>query len=172
MTSSSDSSWQRSSSPTRGPSTTGRERLSELAWWAAAGGACGTAAVATVAARGAAARPPQHTAFDPDQIDRALWNLLDNAVRHSPQDGVVTLGVSADARGACIAVSDQGPGVPADERSRIFERFYRVDRTRTPEPHAGTGLGLAIVRSIAHAHDGDVTVVDSAHGATFELRIG
>jgi two-component system OmpR family sensor kinase len=113
-----------------------------------------------------------HTAFDPDQIDRALWNLLDNAVRHSPQDGVVTLGVSADARGACIAVSDQGPGVPADERSRIFERFYRVDRTRTPEPHAGTGLGLAIVRSIAHAHDGDVTVVDSAHGATFELRIG
>jgi signal transduction histidine kinase len=103
-----------------------------------------------------------HTAFDPDQIDRALWNLLDNAVRHSPQDGVVTLGVSADARGACIAVSDQGPGVPQDILDRVFDPFFTTKER-------GSGLGLAIVHRSVAAHGGHVVVDSSSFGARFTV---
>ncbi|HEY0468486.1 MAG TPA: HAMP domain-containing sensor histidine kinase [Polyangiaceae bacterium] len=100
---------------------------------------------------------------------RLVFNLLDNAVKHSPRGGVVL--VSATSKDAVeLTVQDQGPGVPADDAPRIFEPFFRGAREASEE---GSGLGLAIVRAIARAHDGEISLDSSAepgHGARFVVR--
>jgi two-component system OmpR family sensor kinase len=88
--------------------------------------------------------------LDPMRIEQALGNLVDNALRHG--DGEITLGAAADADGAELWVSDQGPGLTPDFEERAFERFTRADEGRTG---GGAGLGLAIVRAIAQAHGGE-----------------
>ncbi len=99
---------------------------------------------------------------DGDRLRRALSNLVDNALKHTPQDGAVILAVERLAAqagsGALVQVSvtDSGPGIAPEEQRRIFERFYRVDRARSG--HGGTGLGLAIVKDIVEAHGGSVGV--------------
>jgi signal transduction histidine kinase len=90
---------------------------------------------------------------DRDRLIQAIVNLLDNAVRYSGTSGRVRLHARAQSRLLCIAVSDEGPGIPVDERGRVFERFYRADHARTNH-RGGAGLGLAIVRSIVELHDG------------------
>ena len=91
-------------------------------------------------------------------LDRVLANLLDNALRHTPPGGQVELqGVRAEA-GFRISVDDAGPGVPGEERERIFDRFARLD---SQQESPGTGLGLALARAIARVHGGDLTVEDS-----------
>jgi two-component system OmpR family sensor kinase len=103
-------------------------------------------------------------------IVRMLRNLLENAVRHSPDCGTVRMSARVLEESVEIAVADDGDGVPVEDRERIFEPFYRCPRDRAG---TGTGLGLAIVREIARAHGGGVRVeaTASGRGATFIVWI-
>jgi two-component system OmpR family sensor kinase len=110
---------------------------------------------------------------DPDRLAQALRNLARNALEHtSAPDGLVRLEVEAGAgERVRFVVADDGPGIPAEERERIFERFHRTDAARD-RASGGTGLGLAIVRAIAQAHDGRVTASERpGGGARIELEL-
>jgi two-component system phosphate regulon sensor histidine kinase PhoR len=101
---------------------------------------------------------------DPDRLRQVLSNLVDNAIKYGRTEGKTLLGAQARADGMVeIKVRDDGPGIPPDAHSRIFERFYRVDKARSRE-QGGTGLGLAIVKHVVQAHGGEVRV-ESAPGA-------
>ena len=107
---------------------------------------------------------------DPQLVEQAVANLIENAVRHSGSDDIrVSLACSGGM--AEIAVEDRGVGVPPDQAERIFERFHRVDPARAAET-GGAGLGLAIVRRIARLHGGDATLYAvRPHGARFAISI-
>jgi signal transduction histidine kinase len=110
---------------------------------------------------------PVQVAGHPDQLQRAVANLLDNAVRHARDRIVVTL--DEGPGGVELAVADDGPGVPQADRDRIFERFTRLDDARSTRD-GGAGLGLAIARDIAERHGGTLSV-DGSSGARFVLRL-
>ena len=102
---------------------------------------------------------------DARQLARTFRNLLSNAVRHAVSRVVVTLG--EDGVGAVVlTIDDDGPGVPIEDRARVFERFVRLDPARSSRDGGGTGLGLAIVHDIVTAHGGSVTVADADIGGT------
>lgn len=106
---------------------------------------------------------------DPDLVERAVSNLIDNAIKYTPEEGVIRIRVEAQDRGARIEVQDNGIGIPAADLPRIFERFYRVDKSRSREM-GGTGLGLSIVKHIAQIHGGKVEVRSALReGSTFSL---
>lgn len=103
----------------------------------------------------------------------ALANLLSNAIRHSPDGGRVGVGMEVTDRGCVVTVTDQGDGIPAELLPRIFERFYRVDASRS-RAGGGTGLGLSIARHTMRSHGGDIEVwsqpgVGSSFSLTFPL---
>jgi signal transduction histidine kinase len=100
---------------------------------------------------------------DGDRLAQVFTNLIDNAVRHTPQGGAVTVRGEALDRGVAVHVDDTGAGIPSEELSRIFERFYRVDKSRPGGAGRGAGLGLAISREIVQAHGGRL-VADSIPG--------
>jgi signal transduction histidine kinase len=102
-----------------------------------------------------------------DQLVRAVRNLFDNAGRHARSTVTVTLEESDSA--ALLTVADDGPGIPAEQRDRIFERFARIDGGRTRDD-GGTGLGLAITHEVVVAHGGSITV-DNAPGARFRVAL-
>jgi two-component system sensor histidine kinase SenX3 len=105
------------------------------------------------------------------QLVTALSNLLDNAVSYSPARTRVAVGVHLRDDVVDISVSDQGVGIDARDRERIFERFYRADPARSRET-GGTGLGLAIVKHIVNNHGGEVTVwSEPGSGSTFTIRL-
>jgi signal transduction histidine kinase len=105
---------------------------------------------------------------DEDRLRYALDALIENALRATESGGDVALGARADGDRVAIEVRDTGPGVPAEEQERIFDRFYRVD---IESVRRGSGLGLPVVRAIAHAHGGAVTL-ESAPGRTvFALHL-
>ena len=110
---------------------------------------------------------------DEELIRSLLMNLLDNAIKHSPPGATVDVRLDRDAQSYRVAVSDTGPGIPADARAKVFERFYRVDVARGREAateSGGAGLGLAIARWIAEAHGGTLDLVPAAGvGSTFEV---
>ncbi|MHC4598451.1 MAG: sensor histidine kinase [Planctomycetota bacterium] len=85
-----------------------------------------------------------------------LRNLLDNALRHSPEGGAVRVGLTAEKEGIALTVRDEGPGIPLEVRSRIFERFFRLEEGRD-RASGGTGLGLAIVKTVAEVHGAEVS---------------
>ena len=106
---------------------------------------------------------------DPDRLRQVLANLVDNAIKYGRDDGRVALaGTAAAADGRVeVSIHDDGPGLPAEAQSRIFERFYRVDKARARE-QGGTGLGLAIVKHVVQAHGGEVRVESrTGSGTTF-----
>lgn len=106
---------------------------------------------------------------DPALLTTAVRNLLDNAIRYAPPVSRVSVGVSRADALVRIAVVDQGPGIPTDQRERIFERFYRLDAARSRDT-GGSGLGLAIVKHVAADHGGRVDVWSTpGKGATFTL---
>ncbi|MGH8969182.1 MAG: sensor histidine kinase [Actinomycetes bacterium] len=112
---------------------------------------------------------------DANQLAMALGNLVENAVRYSPEGTRVTVATRPcrDDAGDIVEVSvaDEGPGIPEDDRERIFERFYRIDAARSRET-GGTGLGLSIVKHVAAVHGGEVTVWSAeGSGSTFTLRL-
>ena len=105
------------------------------------------------------------------QLATAVTNLLANAVAYSPEETKIAVAARARSGFAEIAVTDSGIGIPRADRSRIFERFYRVDQSRASRT-GGTGLGLAIVKHVASNHGGSVTVwSEEGVGSTFTLRI-
>ncbi len=105
----------------------------------------------------------------PDQMEQALVNLLDNALKYTPEYGRVDLIAEPIAEGIRIRVSDTGVGIMSQDLPRIFERFYRVDKARSRHS-GGTGLGLAIVKNIVEMHGGIVTVESEyGHGSTFSI---
>jgi heavy metal sensor kinase len=103
---------------------------------------------------------------------RSLFhNLLDNAIRYTEEGGCITVKSSHGDSWVKLSVSDTGIGIPSDEQSLIFERFYRVDKARS-RSEGGCGLGLAICRQIAHTHSGTIEVESqSGKGSTFHVRL-
>ncbi|WP_396447987.1 sensor histidine kinase [Actinomadura sp.] len=102
------------------------------------------------------------------RLNRVLGNLLNNAERHARSQVAVT--VRRDGGDAVLEVEDDGPGVPAEARERVFERFARLPESRALDPH-GTGLGLPIAREIAEIHGGSLRIADSPRGSRFVLRL-
>jgi signal transduction histidine kinase len=111
---------------------------------------------------------PLWTNGDPDALRRVLANLLDNAVRHARS--TVSVGVRADGAYQVITVTDDGPGIPAEDRDRVFDRFTRLDDARARDA-GGAGLGLAIVRELVRRHGGTVALGDAGPGLRIELRL-
>jgi two-component system phosphate regulon sensor histidine kinase PhoR len=108
---------------------------------------------------------------DRDALVNALWNLLDNAVKYSPDGGPIHVSVGPHPLGTVIAVKDSGLGIARHERDAIFQRFVR-GKQAVDLGIKGTGLGLAMVAHIARAHDGDVEVEsDEGQGSTFRLAL-
>ncbi|HEY0614362.1 MAG TPA: ATP-binding protein [Candidatus Elarobacter sp.] len=116
---------------------------------------------------------PERVDVDADRgsLTQVALNLVDNALRHTPPRGTVTLEVRRERAGALLVVRDTGVGIPFADLPRVFERFYVVDRSRARE-HSGTGLGLAIAKHLVEAHRGSL-VAESVYGqgATFTMRI-
>jgi heavy metal sensor kinase len=109
---------------------------------------------------------------DEDLLRQMVMNLVDNAVKFTPAGGVVRLGLARRGDEYLLSVSDTGPGIPAEAREHVFERFYRADKARSRSEDGGAGLGLAIARWIAQAHGGDLRLADSdSTGATFVVRL-
>ena len=108
---------------------------------------------------------------NPSYLALACRNLLENAVRHTRDDGWIRITVGAAHGEATVVVADDGTGIPSEELPRIFERFYRVDAARS-RATGGTGLGLAIVKHVADLHDGRIEVESRlGQGSNFRLRI-
>ena len=102
---------------------------------------------------------------DPEALRQILGNLLDNAMRYVPDDGEITVRSERAAEGTTISVSDNGIGIPAEHLPRIFERFYRVDPSRSRDA-GGTGLGLSIVRHMVESHNGRVSAESAPREGT------
>ena len=108
---------------------------------------------------------------DVQKIQQVFANLIDNAIKHGGRGGEVRLEVSEEDGIAIVRVIDRGDGIPAAEQERIFNRLYRIDRSRSQDLK-GTGLGLAITRHLVHLHGGSIRVKsEPGRGATFEVRL-
>ncbi len=108
---------------------------------------------------------------DPSRLAQVLHNLLGNALRHTPPGGTIHISVTQTPANTRIAVSDTGEGIPAEHLPHIFDRFYRVDRTRARET-GGSGLGLAIAKAIVEAHNGTIGASSSPEkGSTFTITL-
>ena len=106
-----------------------------------------------------------------DYLERAVSNLMDNAIKYTREKGRVRVKAVVDHGDVIIEVSDNGLGIPQEDLVRVFERFYRVDRSRSREM-GGTGLGLSIVKHVAQVHGGSIEVSSTpGEGSTFRLRI-
>lgn len=112
---------------------------------------------------------------DPTRVAQILSNLLDNARRHTPRGGRITIDLNYDKLSPArklvvVTVTDTGYGIPDEERERVFERLVRLDTARTRD-HGGAGLGLPIARALARAHGGDLICVSHQGGAQFRLTL-
>ena len=102
-------------------------------------------------------------------IYRVVYNLVENAIKYNNPGGKVQVTVCSDKEQICIQVMDNGSGIPADMKERVFEPFFRVDKSRS-RALGGVGLGLALVREIVRVHDGAIRVLDNSNGGTtFEI---
>ena len=111
---------------------------------------------------------------NPDEIHRMILNLLENAIRHTPEGTAIDVGLAVDGDTARLTVRDDGPGLPAGMEDQVFARFVRGEgpADRSARNGAGTGLGLSIVRAVATAHGGSVTAANGSDGgACFEVRM-
>ncbi|HEY8595141.1 MAG TPA: ATP-binding protein [Devosiaceae bacterium] len=105
---------------------------------------------------------PLRVSGDSDLLTQMIANLVENALRHTPEGSTVRIEAGQDEQERVrISVSDDGPGIPEDERERVFQRLYRLDRARTID---GNGLGLSLVKAVAELHGGTVRLADNAPG--------
>jgi two-component system phosphate regulon sensor histidine kinase PhoR len=106
-----------------------------------------------------------------ERLERVFTNLIENAIKYTPAGGHVHVRARLSGRALEVEVEDDGIGIPAAHLPRVFERFYRVDRSRSREM-GGTGLGLAIVKHVVRAHGGNVEVEsEEGCGALFRVRL-
>jgi two-component system, OmpR family, sensor kinase len=109
---------------------------------------------------------------NPDELHRLVRNLLENAIRHTPEKTTVELTARRDGDEALLEVLDDGPGIPADMEDEVFDRFVRGDGPADTASGGGSGLGLAIVRAVAESHGGTVSAGRSTYGgARFSVRL-
>ena len=109
---------------------------------------------------------------DGDRLAQVFTNLIDNALKHTPEGGKVRLKAEASSGWVSVHVDDTGPGIPPDELSRIFERFYQLDKARSGSGPRGAGLGLAISREIVVAHGGSLEAQSVVgRGSRFTVRL-
>ena len=135
-------------------------------------GSAPVAAAKRVNLEGRLVGPPPELDVSTPEVLRAMRNLLENAIRHTPSDGSVIIEAGIDDElpdYAYVAVRDSGGGVPAEDLPRIFDVAFQGDRARTPG--AGAGLGLAIAKGFVEAHHGLLQVRNEADGATFTMRL-
>lgn len=128
------------------------------------------AAAAGREVRFTATAPAVTAVADPERLHQVIANLLDNAARHSPAGGQICAEARADGADLVIEVADQGPGIPAAERQRVFDRFTRGSNGATRADGGGTGLGLAIAHWIVQMHGGTIAVLD-APGCRIQVRV-
>ncbi|HEX6468921.1 MAG TPA: HAMP domain-containing sensor histidine kinase [Streptosporangiaceae bacterium] len=108
---------------------------------------------------------------DEARLRQVVGNLVSNALTHTPEGTPFRVGVGLSRRGAVVEVADEGPGLPADQAERVFERFYRADKSRS-RANGGNGLGLSIVAALVHAHGGLVELETApGSGATFRVLL-
>lgn len=107
---------------------------------------------------------------DPVRLGQIVTNLADNARRHTPPGGSITVDVRRSGPTATLTITDSGTGIPRDQREHVFERLVRLDDARSRD-HGGAGLGLPIARALARAHGGDLTCIENAPGARFVLTL-
>jgi len=118
-----------------------------------------------------AARHVPRLVGNPDYVERAVSNLIDNAIKYTPEGGEIRVNVTVEPEQAVIEVTDNGIGIPPQDLARVFERFYRVDRSRSREM-GGTGLGLSIVKHVAQVHGGSIDVASTpGRGSRFRLKL-
>lgn len=109
---------------------------------------------------------------DGDRLAQVFNNLLDNAIKHTPPGGRVSVRGETEAGWITLHIDDTGPGIPTEELSRIFERFYQLDKARSGGKDRGVGLGLAISREIVQAHGGRLVAQSKAgHGSRFTVHL-
>jgi signal transduction histidine kinase len=117
---------------------------------------------------------PQLVLADADRIEQVLVNLLDNAIKYSPEGGRITVAIDEKSPAlemVGVAVRDEGLGIPAEDLARVFERFYRVDRARSRDG-GGSGLGLSIAQAIVEAHGGEITLrSEEGQGTTVHFTL-
>ncbi|MFI4888300.1 MAG: ATP-binding protein [Burkholderiales bacterium] len=116
---------------------------------------------------GLARATPAAVKGDPASLGILLSNLVDNALRYTPRGGRIDVSVDREEGGAMLSVADTGPGIPADARERVFDRFYRAEVNE----ESGSGLGLSIVRRIADAHHATITLDAPAEGSGLIVRV-
>ncbi len=100
-------------------------------------------------------------------LAQAVANLLDNAIKYTPEGGRIALDIRRDGDGAVLDIRDSGPGIPEEARGRVLERFVRLDASRSAP---GAGLGLSLVSAVARLHKATLTLADNAPGLRVALR--
>ena len=114
-------------------------------------------------------RGPLRVLGDRDLLFQAFANLLDNAIKYTPERGQIHLTAFADEQMLHVAVIDSGAGIPVGERDRVFQRFYRIEISRGQQP--GNGLGLSLVRAVVNLHSGSIALGDSSPGLRVDVRL-
>ena len=109
--------------------------------------------------------PDQWVMADPDLIRQLIQNLISNAIKYNREDGFIRVELGAERSVLRLQVGNSGPGIPPEDRARVFDRFYRGDKSRN-RSQEGVGLGLSLAREIARVHQGDIILENSAPGET------
>jgi signal transduction histidine kinase len=133
-------------------------------------GASATAAIKGVHLEGRLDGPPVELDVSAPEVLRALRNILENAIRHTPSDGTVVVEAGRDDTGAYVSVVDTGGGIPERDLPRVFDVAFRGDSARTPGD-GGAGLGLAIARGLVEAHRGEISVRNENAGSRFTVHL-
>jgi two-component system phosphate regulon sensor histidine kinase PhoR len=108
---------------------------------------------------------------DGQRMEQVLVNLVDNGIKYGNQEGKVNVLIEERKKNLQISVKDNGPGIPAEHLPRLFERFYRVDKSRA-KMSGGSGLGLSIVKHIVKAHGSQITVISKVDkGTSFSFKL-
>ena len=110
--------------------------------------------------------PGIHVLGDGELLTQMVANLLENAINHCREPALIALSLGSEGRGAVLAIADNGPGIPANEREKVFRRLYRLDRSRTTP---GSGLGLSMVAAIAELHGAGVEALDNDPGLLMRI---
>ena len=109
---------------------------------------------------------------DGERIAQVFSNLLDNAIKFTPRNGIIEIITEMNNGNACISIKDSGIGIPENELGKIFERFFQVDKSRENGDKKGVGLGLSIANQIVQAHGGEITVTSElGKGSCFMVKI-